>query len=160
MAADNRTLGRFYLKGIPPAPHGVPQIEVNFDIDANGILGISAKDLGTGKEQSIRVEASAGLPTEDVERMRRELEAPTEKDSARRQLAELRNQTEEICAAAEKLLRDRPELWDNVDPQPLKTAITKARNSARGDDAAAIRAAADEVVKVSQSLLLEAEMGK
>src|SRR5690606_24546913 len=106
LARDNRLLGHFTLDGIPPAPRGVPQIEVSFDIDANGILNVSAKDLGTGKQQSIRVESSSGLSKEEVERMRREAEAHADEDKKKRELIELKNQADHLVYEAEKRLRD------------------------------------------------------
>ena len=106
MAADNRLLGQFNLEGIPPAPRGVPQIEVKFDIDANGILNVSAKDLGTGKEQTVRIEQSSGLSEDEIERMQRDAESHAEEDKRKRQLAELRNQADSMCWQLEKLLKE------------------------------------------------------
>ena len=106
MAADNRLLGQFNLEGIPPAPRGVPQIEVKFDIDANGILNVSAKDLGTGKEQTVRIEQSSGLAEGEIDRMRHDAESHAEEDKRKRQLAELRNQADSMCWQLEKLLKE------------------------------------------------------
>src|SRR5205085_7839033 len=103
MAADNRLLGQFNLEGIPPSPRGVPQIEVKFDIDANGILNVSAKDLGTGKEQSVRIEQSSGLTETEIEKMRKDAELHAEEDKKKRQLAELHNQAESMIYQVEKL---------------------------------------------------------
>ena len=112
MAADNKTIGRFELSSIPPAPRGVPQIEVAFDLDANGILHVSAKDLGTGKEQSIKITASSGLTDAEIERMTRDAEMHAEEDKKRRELAETRNQADALVHASEKSLKD---LKDKVD---------------------------------------------
>jgi molecular chaperone DnaK len=105
MASDNKLLGNFQLVGIPPAPKGVPQIEVTFDIDANGILHVSAKDLGTGKEQSIRITASSGLSEEEVDRMVRNAEAHAEEDRKKKQLIEARNEADNLVYTVEKNLK-------------------------------------------------------
>jgi molecular chaperone DnaK len=106
MAADNRSLGRFILDGIPPAPRGVPQIEVTFDVDANGILTVTAKDKATGKSRSIRIEGSIGLSKEEIERMKREAEMYAEEDRKKREMAEIKNQADNLIYVAEKTLRD------------------------------------------------------
>src|SRR5690606_10743157 len=106
MAADNKTLGRFQLTGIPPAPRGVPQIEVTFDIDANGIVNVSAKDKGTGKSQKITITSSSGLSEEEIERMVKEAEAHAEEDKKRRERAELRNEADQLVFTTEKTLKD------------------------------------------------------
>ena len=106
MAADNRLLGQFNLDGIPPAPRGVPQIEVTFDIDANGILNVSAKDLGTGKEQTVRIEQSSGLSEDEIEKMRKDADAHADEDKQKRELAELRNQADSMCWQLEKLIKE------------------------------------------------------
>jgi molecular chaperone DnaK len=149
MAQDNRTLGRFDLVGIPPAPRGVPQIEVTFDIDANGIVHVSAKDLGTGKEQKIRIEASSGLSEEEIERMVRESEAHAEEDKRKRELAESRNRADSLIYSVEKTLKD---LGDKV-PADERTrandAIQKLRNAMTGEDVQAIERATGELTSVS-----------
>ena len=106
LARDNRTLGRFHLVGIPPAPRGVPQIEVTFDIDANGIVNVSAKDLGTGKEQKITITASSGLNKEEIERMMREAESHADEDKKRREEIEARNRADQAVYGAERMLKD------------------------------------------------------
>ena len=102
MAADNRLLGQFNLEGLPPAPRGMPQIEVSFDIDANGILNVAAKDLGTGKEQTVRIEQSSGLAENEIERMRRDADSHADEDKRKRELAERRNQADSMCWQARK----------------------------------------------------------
>ena len=106
MAADNRLLGQFNLEGIPPAPRGVPQIEVKFDIDANGILNVSAKDLGTGKKQTVRIEQSSGLSEDEIEKMRKDAEAHADEDKKKRALVEARNEGESMCFQLEKLIKE------------------------------------------------------
>ena len=106
MAADNRLLGQFNLEGIPPAPRGMPQIEVKFDIDANGILNVSAKDLGTGKEQTVRIEQSSGLSEDEIEKMRKDADSHADEDKRKRALAEQRNQADSMCWQLEKLIKE------------------------------------------------------
>ena len=119
MAADNKTLGRFQLTNIPPAPRGIPQIEVTFDIDANGIVNVKAKDLGTNKEQSITITASTNLSDEEIDRMVKEAEANKEADSKRKEEADLRNESEQLIFATEKAIKD---LGDKVDEKDKKEA--------------------------------------
>ncbi|HVX60434.1 MAG TPA: molecular chaperone DnaK, partial [Pirellulales bacterium] len=119
MAADNRLLGQFNLEGIPPAPRGMPQIEVKFDIDANGILNVSAKDLGTGKEQTVRIEQSSGLNEQEIERMRKDAESHAAEDKQKRELAELRNQADSMCFQLEKLIKEHAEKLSEGDKAPL-----------------------------------------
>ncbi len=149
MAYDNRTLGRFDLVGIPPAPRGVPQIEVTFDIDANGIVHVSAKDLGTGKEQKIRIESSGGLSKEDIEKLVREAEAHGEEDRRKRKLAETRNKADSIVYSTEKSIK---ELGDKVTEEEKKRTnelIEKVRQAMAGEDEAAIERAVEELTQVS-----------
>jgi len=145
MAADNRLLGMFNLEGIPPAPRGVPQIEVTFDIDANGILHVSAKDLGTGKEQKVRIEQSAGLSKDEIERMRREAESHAEEDRRKRELAELRNKADNLCWQTEKLLKDNEAKLGESDRQAIQRAIEKTREAAKSDSADRIKSAIAEM---------------
>ncbi|GAB6187294.1 molecular chaperone DnaK [Thermopirellula anaerolimosa] len=145
MAADNRLLGMFNLEGIPPAPRGVPQIEVTFDIDANGILHVSAKDLGTGKEQKVRIEQSAGLSKDEIERMRREAESHAEEDRRKRELAELRNKADNLCWQTEKLLKDNESKLGESDRQAIQRAIEKTREAAKADSAERIKSAIAEM---------------
>ncbi|RUM88545.1 MAG: molecular chaperone DnaK [Thermodesulfatator sp.] len=152
MAADNKSIARFELVGIPPAPRGVPQIEVTFDIDADGILHVTAKDLGTGKEQSVVVKPSSGLSEEEIQRMIKEAEAHAEEDRRRRELAEARNQADSLIYSTEKSLRD---LGDKV-PEDLRKEveekIAELRKAVEGTDVEAIRRASDELTRVSYRL--------
>jgi len=145
MAADNRLLGMFNLEGIPPAPRGVPQIEVTFDIDANGILHVTAKDLGTGKEQKVRIEQSAGLSKEEIEKMRREAELHAEEDRRKRELAELRNKADNLSWQIEKLMKEHEGKLSAADRDALTRAIEKARNAAKGDKSEEIKSAISEL---------------
>jgi molecular chaperone DnaK len=131
MAADNRTLGRFQLAGIPPAPRGVPQIEVTFDIDANGILNVSAKDLGTGKEQSIKIIASSGLSKEEVEKMRREAEVSAEDDKKKRDLVDARNRADNVAYQTEKQLKEFGDKLSESDRQEIQSHVDKLRDLAK-----------------------------
>ena len=135
MATDNRLLGQFNLEGIPPAPRGVPQIEVKFDIDANGILNVSAKDLGTGKEQTVTIEQSSGLSEDEIEKMRRDAEAHADEDKKKRELAEARNEAESTCLPARKADQGAGRQAARTrDKQALEAAIAKVREAAKGDD--------------------------
>ncbi len=145
MAADNRLLGMFNLEGIPPAPRGVPQIEVTFDIDANGILHVTAKDLGTGKEQRVRIEQSAGLSKEAIEKMRREAELHAEEDRRKRELAELRNQVDSMCWQIEKFMREYADKIREADKKAISDAMEKAKKAAQGDNAEVIKSALREL---------------
>jgi len=151
MARDNRLLGQFNLEGIPPAPRGVPQIEVKFDIDANGILNVSARDLGTGKQASVRIEQSAGLSKEEIERMQRDAELHAEEDRRKRELAEARNQADHLCYQLEKMMKEHADKLTDADREPLKRAIEKVREKAKGDDLAAIKAALSELEQTSHA---------
>ncbi|HEX5443194.1 MAG TPA: molecular chaperone DnaK [Pirellulales bacterium] len=152
MAADNRLLGQFNLEGIPPAPRGVPQIEVKFDIDANGILNVSAKDLGTGKEQTVKIEQSSGLNESEIERMRKDAESHAAEDKRKRELAEARNQADTMCFQMEKLMKEHADKLSDSDKAPLEAAIKKTRDVAQGDDVQAIKAAVSELEQVSHAL--------
>jgi molecular chaperone DnaK len=151
MARDNRLLGEFNLEGIPPAPRGVPQIEVKFDIDANGILNVSAKDLGTGKEQAIRIEKSSGLSQEEIERMRREAELHAAEDKKKRELAELHNKAEALCFQLEKLIKEHASKLSESDRAPLEAAIRRTREVAKGQDAEAIKSAINDLEAASHA---------
>ncbi|MCA9357896.1 molecular chaperone DnaK [Candidatus Kaiserbacteria bacterium] len=145
MANDNKSLGRFVLDGIPPAPRGVPQVEVTFDVDSNGVLNVTAKDKSTGKEQSIRIEANSGLTEEDIERMKKEAEDHASEDEKKKELIEVRNQAEQMVYTAEKALKDH----EKEVPEDVKTEINdkiKLVNEAKGkDDKAAIESAVNEL---------------
>ncbi|AKG54261.1 Chaperone protein DnaK [Dehalogenimonas sp. WBC-2] len=152
MATDNRTLGRFMLDGILPAPRGLPQIEVTFDVDANGILSVKAQDKGTGKEQKITITASSGLSKEEVAKMQREAEAHATEDSARKELAEAKNQGDTMAYQSEKMLNDNK---DKV-PEDLKTEVTSkigaVRQALQGSDTAALKSATQELNEAMQKL--------
>jgi molecular chaperone DnaK len=139
MAADNRTLGKFDLLGIPPAPRGIPQIEVSFDIDANGIVNVSAKDLGTGKEQAIRIESSSGLSEEDIDKMMRDAEKHAEEDKERRKLVEVRNNADAMVYSTEKSLKehgDKMEAQDRANTAAHKLAEVLYREASQAQNAA------------------------
>ena len=152
MAADNRLLGQFNLDGIPPAPRGVPQIEVTFDIDHNGILNVSARDKGTGKEQKIRIESSSGLSAAEVERMRRDAELYAAEDKKKRELVEARNRADQMCYQLEKMMKDQGDKLTEADKAPLTAAIAKVRDKAKGDDIAAINQAISELETASHAM--------
>jgi molecular chaperone DnaK len=152
MAADNKKIGSFYLDGIPPAPRGVPKIEVTFDIDANGILNVSAKDLSTGKENKIRIENSSGLSKEEIERMTRDAEMHAEEDRRKRELLDSRNEADSVAWQIEKMLRDAGSKISDADKAPIQAAIDKVRRAAQGDDVAAIKQAINELTQSAQAM--------
>ncbi|HQR41993.1 MAG TPA: Hsp70 family protein, partial [Gemmatales bacterium] len=152
MANDNKLLGIFNLDGIPPAPRGVPQIEVAFDIDHNGILNVSAKDLGTGKEQKIRIEASSGLSAADIDKMRKDAELHAGEDKKKRELAETRNQAEQMAYQTEKLIKDMGDKLAENDKAPLTSAIERVRTAAKGEDVAAMKAAMESLQQASHAM--------
>jgi molecular chaperone DnaK len=152
MAADNRLLGMFNLEGIPPAPRGVPQIEVKFDIDANGILHVSAKDLGTGKEQTVRIEQSAGLSEEEIKAKCREAEMYAEQDKRRRELAEQRNKADSMCWELEKLLREHDAKLSSADKEAVQRAIERTREAAKTEDIDRIKSAVRELEQAAHAL--------
>ncbi|KAA0259055.1 molecular chaperone DnaK [Deferribacter autotrophicus] len=152
LAKDNKSIGRFELVGIPPAPRGVPQIEVTFDIDANGILSVSAKDLGTGKEQSIRITPSSGLTEEEIEKMVKEAELHAEEDKKKRELVELRNQADTLIYSTEKSLKEHGDKVDAATKEEIEKALDELKKVQAGEDAAAIRAAIDKLTSVSHKL--------
>jgi molecular chaperone DnaK len=152
MARDNRTLGRFHLVGIPSAPRGMPQIEVAFDIDANGIVNVSAKDLGTGKEQRITITASSGLNEKDIERMVRDAETHSAEDKERRRAVEARNRLDNLVYTTEKTLEENKEKLDPADLGRVQEAIAEARKALDGDDLGAIEQAARQLEQASHKL--------
>ncbi|MCK5425543.1 MAG: molecular chaperone DnaK [Emcibacter sp.] len=152
MAADNKMLGQFDLVGIPAAPRGVPQVEVTFDIDANGIVNVSAKDKGTGKEQQIRIQASGGLSDDDIEQMVKDAEANAEDDKKRRELVEARNQAEGTAHSAESQLSEHGDKIDAADKTAIEDAIKTVREAAEKDDVEAIKTALDVLQKASMKL--------
>jgi molecular chaperone DnaK len=149
---SNRLLGQFNLEDIPPAPRGIPKIEVSFDIDHNGILHVSAKDLGTGKEKKIRIESSSGLSSGDVDRMRREADSHAEEDRKKRELIDARNQADQIIYQMEKLLRDNKDKVSDADKAPIQAAIERVKQAASKDDVNAIRQAIDELQQASHAM--------
>jgi len=148
LARDNRTLGRFQLIGIPPAPRGVPQIEVTFDIDANGIVNVSAKDLGTGKEQKITITASSGLSKDEVERMMKEAESHAEDDKKRREEIETRNRADQTVYAAEKMVADMGDKLPASDKAAVESAIENLKKAVSSNDTAAMTRAMEQLTQV------------
>lgn len=155
MAADNKSLGRFVLDGLPPAPRGVPQVEVTFDIDANGILNVSAKDKGTGKQQSIRIEASSGLSDEEVERMKKDAEAHADDDKKKRELIDVKNTADTIVYTTEKMMKDVEEKKIDVtaeEKQKVEDGLKKLKDLKDSTDGEAIKSAADALSKDAQAI--------
>jgi molecular chaperone DnaK len=152
IAAYNKKLGMFELTGLPPAPRNVPQIEVTFDIDANGIMHVSAKDLGTGKEQRMTVTGGSALPKEDIERMMRDAEQYADEDAKRRESAETRNQAEQLVYTTEKFLKDNEEKVPGEIKTEVETALEDLKEKLKGEDTAAIREASEKVAATSQKL--------
>jgi molecular chaperone DnaK len=155
MSADNKQIGRFKLDGIPPAPRGVPQIEVTFDIDANGILHVSAKDLGTGKEQKITITASSGLSKEEIERMRKDAELHAEEDNKRKDAVETRNQADNLVYQTEKLLKEKGDKVPAEKKAPVEKAIQDVKDALATDDTERIRKAHEALMEAMQSVAQE-----
>ncbi|PIS29316.1 molecular chaperone DnaK [Candidatus Saganbacteria bacterium CG08_land_8_20_14_0_20_45_16] len=147
MAADNRSLGRFHLDGIPPAPRGVPQIEVTFDIDANGIVNVHAKDKGTGKEQKITITASSGLSKAEIEKMKKEAEAHAAEDTKKKESVDVRNQAESMAYTAEKTIKDAGDKVEAADKEKVEKAIVDVRKALEGTDTELIKKAQEELQK-------------
>jgi molecular chaperone DnaK len=152
MARDNRTLGRFHLVGLPPAPRGVPQVEVAFDIDANGIVNVSAKDLATGKEQKITISGSSGLSKDEVARMVKEAESHASEDQARRDLIDARNQADSLAYQVEKTVNENREKVPVGELSRIEAAVAEVRKVVQGEDAAAIKSATDQLQRASHGL--------
>jgi len=152
---DNKTIGKFQLTDIPPAPRGVPQIEVTFDIDANGILHVAAKDLGTGKEQKITITASSGLAKDEVERMRKDAEAHAEEDKARKEEVETRNEADNAVYRSEKLLKDNGDKLAAKDKSQIESAVAAVKEALKGSDAAAIKSASEKLNEAWQAASAE-----
>ncbi|MEE1943449.1 Hsp70 family protein, partial [Streptomyces sp. TRM 70361] len=152
IAAYNKKLGMFELTGLPPAPRGVPQIEVTFDIDANGIMHVSAKDLGTGREQRMTVTGGSALPKDDIERMMREAEQHAEEDRRRKEAAEARNQAEQLVHATEGFLKDNEDKVPGDVKSEVEAAVADLKEKLKGEDTAAIREASERVATTSQKL--------
>jgi molecular chaperone DnaK len=161
MAMYNKSLGKFQLTGIPPAPRGIPQVEVAFDIDANGILAVSAKDLGTGKEQRIEIKAGSGLSDDEIKRMVSDAESHAEDDKRQRELVEARNGAESAAYQAEKQLKDLGEQVDEASKQEIEEGIAAVNEAVKGDDVAAINAATERLQtafhKVSEAMYQRAQ---
>jgi len=152
LAKDNRTLGRFHLVGIPPAPRGTPQIEVAFDIDANGILNVSAKDVASGKQQQITIPASSGLSKQDVDRMVKEADAHASEDAQRRQEIELRNQTDALVYSTERTLAEHGAKLSDTERASVEQVLSEAREALKAEDAERIRSVQDALTRASQTL--------
>ena len=152
MAGDNRTLGKFQLVGIPSAPRGVPQIEVTFDIDANGIVNVSAKDRGTGKSQAITITSSSGLAKDEVERLVKDAESHSEEDKKRRETIEVKNQADNLIYATEKTIAENREKLPAEDVSAAEAAIAAARTAAESGDKDAIEKAVRELTQASHKL--------
>ena len=152
MATDNKTIGNFELVGLPPAPRGVPQIEVTFDIDANGILHVSAKDLGTGKEQSIQITASSGLSEEEINKMVQDAEAHAAEDKNKRELIEARNQADGLAYTTEKSLSEHGEKLDSATKRQIEEALEELKKAIEGDDPEAIKQKSEALAQASHKL--------
>jgi len=150
MAHDNKTLGRFILDGIPPAPRGVPQIEVSFDIDANGILNVKAKDKGTGKEQSVRIEGSSGLTDEEKKRMTADAEAHATEDAKRKELAEIKNLAETMIYTTEKMIKDNDSKIKEGDKKELNEKVDALKKALPSENVDEIKKTSEELSKVAQ----------
>jgi molecular chaperone DnaK len=163
LARDNRTLGRFHLVGLPPAPRGIPQIEVTFDIDANGIVNVQAKDLGTGKEQKITITASSGLNKDEVDRMMKEAESHADDDKKRKEEIETRNRADQSAYAAERMIKDAGDKISAADKQAVESAIEEVKKASAGTDVAAITRAMDQLTQVqhkaAESLYRQTQAG-
>jgi molecular chaperone DnaK len=152
MAAHNKILGQFDLVGIPPAPRGVPQIEVTFDIDANGIVNVSAKDKGTGKEQQIRIQASGGLSEADIEKMVKDAEAHAAEDKERRALVEAKNHAEALVHSTEKSLKDYGAKVSAADKSAIEAAVVALKSALEGEDTEAIKEKTNELAQAAMKL--------
>ncbi|HVZ27682.1 MAG TPA: Hsp70 family protein, partial [Rhizomicrobium sp.] len=152
MAADNKSLGRFDLQGIPPAPRGVPQIEVTFDIDANGIVSVTAKDKATGKEQQIRIQASGGLTEADIQKMVKDAEAHAAEDKKRREGVEAKNQADGLIHSTEKALSEHGDKVDAAQKTAIENAIANLKEAVKGDDAEDIKAKTNALAQASMKL--------
>jgi molecular chaperone DnaK len=152
LARDNKSIGRFQLTDIPPAPRGVPQIEVTFDIDANGILHVSAKDLGTGKEQKITITGSSGLTKDEIDRMQRDAEQHAEEDRKRQEEIEARNDADAAVYRSEKMLRDNAGKISDDDKRKLDDAVQTVKDALKGSDASAMKSTTERLNEAWQSV--------
>jgi len=154
-ARDNKTIGKFHLTDIPPAPRVVPQIEVTFDIDANGILHVSAKDLGTGKEQKIMITASSGLSKDEIEKMRKDAEAHADEDKQKREEVETRNEADNAVYRTEKMLKDNADKISGDDKGKIEKAVADVKEALKGSDAGAIKSASEKLNEAWQAVSAE-----
>ncbi len=152
MARDNRTLGRFHLVGIPPAPRGVPQIEVTFDIDANGILNVAAQDKATGKQQNITITASSGLMKDEIERMVKDAETHAAEDATRKQEIEVRNQTDSLVYSTERTLTEHGAKLTEADRKAIEEALAAAREALKSEDVERMKRAQETLTRASHKL--------
>jgi molecular chaperone DnaK len=152
MAADNKTLGRFQLSNIPPAPRGIPQIEVTFDIDANGIVNVRAKDLGTNKEQSITITANSSLSDDEIDKMVKEAEANKEADEKRKEEADTRNDAEQMIFATEKAIKDLGDKVDEKEKEKAEEQIKELKEALEGDDISDIKAKQEALNETAMAL--------
>jgi molecular chaperone DnaK len=152
MAGDNRLLDQFNLEGIPPAPRGVPQIEVTFDIDVNGILNVSAKDKSSGKQHQVTIQQSSGLSDTEIERMRKDAEAHAEEDRQRKELAEVKNRASNFVYQTEKTLKEHADKLDEASKTAVESAMQRVREAEKGNDAAAIKSALENLEQASHAL--------
>ena len=151
-ARDNRTLGRFQLTDIPPAPRGIPQIEVAFDIDANGILNVSAKDIGTGKQQSIEIKSSSGLNEQEIQRMTKDAESHAAEDKKKREVVDLKNQADQLIYSTEKTLKEHGDKVSAQTRSNIESAVNNLKEAVKGDDAEAIKRATENLAAAGQEL--------
>jgi molecular chaperone DnaK len=152
VASGNKTLGKFLLDGIPPSPRGVPQIEVEFDIDANGILNVTAKDKATGKSQSIKIEASSGLSKEEIEKMKKDAEMHAEEDKQKKELVEARNMADTLVYTTEKAIKDAGDKVTEEETKPVKEAIEELNKVKNGDDLNEIKAKTETLSQAAQKI--------
>ena len=152
MAADNKILGNFELVGIAPAPRGIPQIEVTFDIDANGIVNVSAKDKGTGKEQKIQIQASGGLSDEDIKKMVKDAEANRDSDKKKRESVDARNQADTIIHSTEKNLKEHGSKISETEKKAIETAISDLRNALKGTNSEEVKNKTQSLIQASMKL--------
>jgi molecular chaperone DnaK len=152
MASDNKTLGRFELVGIPPAPRGIPQIEVSFDIDANGIVNVSAKDLATGKEQSIRITASSGLSQEEIDRLVKEAETHAEEDKRKKELVDARNAADALIYTTEKSMNEQGDKVDSSTRAEVEEAVKSLKQAMENEDTAEIKHLTEILTQTSHKL--------
>src|SRR4029078_579047 len=155
LARDNKTIGKFHLTDIPPAPRGVPQIEVTFDIDANGILHVSAKDLGTGKEQKITITASSGLTKDEIEKMRKDAEAHADEDKKQREDIETRNEADNAVYRSEKMLKESADKISGDDKSKIEAAINEVKEAIKGRDASTSRSASEKLNEACHAVSAE-----